>query len=154
MIRKFILGTASVLALGIAGSALDYSADADATTPSAGLNVAGLSQHWLNVENLSKDDVRWAQLELRNMGLYNGSLDGVVGPETRQALAEFQKSNGLEPTAQLDQRTADALLDNSGVSQGSSVPSKAGGRSMINSSMGASGRSRAKIIRASRNCPK
>jgi len=125
MIRKFILGTASVLALGIAGSALDYSADADATTPSGGLNVAGLSQHWLNVENLSKDDIRWAQLELRNMGLYNGSLDGVVGPETKHALTEFQKSNGLEPTAQLDQQTADALLDDSGVGQGSSVPPKA-----------------------------
>ena len=27
------------------------------------------------------------------MGLYNGSLDGVVGPETKQALLEFQESN-------------------------------------------------------------
>lgn len=126
MIRKFILGTVSVLALGIAGTALDYSADADATTPSAGLSAARPSKHWLNAANLSKDDIRWAQLELRNMGLYNGSLDGVVGPETKHALAEFQKSNGLEPTAKLDQQTADALLDDSGVGQGSSVPPKTG----------------------------
>jgi hypothetical protein len=29
-------------------------------------------------------DVRWAQLELRNIGLYNGSLDGVIGTKSRE----------------------------------------------------------------------
>src|SRR5690242_527238 len=112
MIRKFILGTASVLALGIGGVALDLAADADdipntvVTTPSG----EATAHHWINAAHLSKNDIRWAQLELRNMGLYKGSLDGVVGPETKWALLRFQESNGLEETAKLDQSTADGLI--------------------------------------------
>jgi len=41
-----------------------------------------LSQQPQAVANLSKDGVREAQLELRHSGLYNGSLDGVIGPQT------------------------------------------------------------------------
>jgi peptidoglycan hydrolase-like protein with peptidoglycan-binding domain len=68
------------------------------------------------------------------MGLYDGSLDGVVGPETKQALLGFQKSNGLERTATLDQQTADELIGNTGVGEGSSMPPKGtGGGSMTNS---------------------
>ena len=136
--RKLILGTASVLALGIGGAALDYVADADDAVPNAERNMPsqpGTSQHWINAANLSKDDVRWAQVELHNLGLYNVSLDGVAGPETKRALAEFQKTNGLKQTATVDQRTADALIGDAGIGQGSSVPPKAAGaRSMTNSS--------------------
>jgi hypothetical protein len=67
-------------------------------------------------------DFRQAQLELRNMGLYNGSLDGVVGPETKRALEQFQKNNGLDRTARLDGQTMVALFGNIGISQGSSMP--------------------------------
>jgi peptidoglycan hydrolase-like protein with peptidoglycan-binding domain len=95
----------------------------------------GTSSHWINTANLSKDDVRWAQVELRNLGFYNDSLDGVIGLETKRALAEFQKANGLKPTATLDQQTADALIGDTGIGQGSSVPPKApGARPMTNSS--------------------
>jgi len=136
--RKLILGTASVLALGIGGAALDYVADADDAVPSAEGNMPSqleTSRHWIDAANLSRDDVRWAQVELHNLGLYNDSLDGVVGPETKRALAEFQKTNGLKQTATLDQQTADALIGNAGIGQGSSVPPKAAGpRSMTNSS--------------------
>ena len=130
MIRKLILGTASVFALGIGGAALDFAADADDAP-----NVApapGTSHHWVNTANLSKDDIRWAQVELHTMGLYNGSLDGVVGPETKQALLGFQESNGLERTATLDQQTADALIGNTGVEgMGSSTPPKAAGTGSV-----------------------
>ena len=137
MMRKLILGTASVLALGIGGAALDFAADADDVPNAVGNmpSAPGSSHHWLTAANLSKDDIRWAQVELHNVGLYNGSLDGVVGPETKRALLGFQKSNGLERTATLDQQTADALIGNTGVGQGSSMPPKgAGAGSMTNSS--------------------
>jgi len=131
MIRRLILGTALVLALGIGGAALDFSANADDMSNAA----PGPSHHWLNAANLSKDDIRWAQVELHMIGLYNGSLDGVVGPETKRALLGFQKSNGLERTAMLDQQTADALIGDTVVAQGSSTPTKgAGAGSMTNSS--------------------
>jgi peptidoglycan hydrolase-like protein with peptidoglycan-binding domain len=118
MIRKLILGTASVLVLGIGGAALDSAVDADDVANAA----PGSSQHWLDAANLSKDDIRWAQVELHTIGLYNGSLDGITGPETKRALLEFQKSNGLERTARLDQHTADALIRGPGVGQ--SMPPK------------------------------
>jgi peptidoglycan hydrolase-like protein with peptidoglycan-binding domain len=136
MMRKLILGTASVLALGIGGAALDFTADADDVSSAVGSmpSAPGTSHHWLNADNPSKDDVRWAQVELHMIGLYNGSLDGVIGPQTKQALLGFQKSNDLERTATLDQPTADALIGRTGVGAGSSMPPKgAVGGSMTNS---------------------
>jgi len=123
MIRKLALGTASVLALGIGGAALDFVANADDFANAA----AGPSHHWLNTANLSKDDIRWAQVELHTIGLYQGSLDGVAGPETKRALLEFQENNGLERTAALDQQTADELFGHTGVGRVSSMPPKGTG---------------------------
>src|SRR5260221_6975326 len=108
--RKLILATASVLALGIGGVAVDH-ANAGNIVPNAGWNMPpapGTSQHLQTAANLSKDDFRQAQLELRNMRLYNGSLDGLVGPETKRALQHFQENNGLVRTARLEQQTRDA----------------------------------------------
>ena len=142
IIRKLILGTASVLALGIGGAALDFGADAD-DVPNALQNTpptpASL-QHWINVANLSKDDIRWAQVELHTRGLYSGSLDGVIGPQTKRAVAEFQKTNSLKQTATLDQQTADALIGDNGIGQGSSIPPQSVTGSMINSSGASVGR--------------
>jgi peptidoglycan hydrolase-like protein with peptidoglycan-binding domain len=135
MMKKLILGAASVVALGIGGAALDFGADADDLSNTVGnkTSAAGASQHWLNTADLSKDDIRWAQIELHMIGLYNGSLDGVIGPETKQALLGFQGSNDLERTGTLDQQTADALIGNTGVGAGSSIQPGAGAGSMTNS---------------------
>jgi peptidoglycan hydrolase-like protein with peptidoglycan-binding domain len=141
MLRKFVLGTASVLALGIGGAVLDFSADAD-DVPNASENTLSMpetSHHWINAADLSKDDIRWAQTELHYVGLYNGSLDGVMGPETKRALVGFQKSNGLKQTATLDQQTADALIGNTGgIGQGSSLPPRDAGAGSMTSSSGTS----------------
>ena len=123
--KKLILATASVLALGIGGAAVDHAANAGNAVPNAEWNMPpapGTSQHLQTAANLSKDDFRQAQLELRNMGLYNGSLDGVVGQETKRALEQFQKNNGLDRTARLNGQTMVALFGNIGISQGSSMP--------------------------------
>jgi peptidoglycan hydrolase-like protein with peptidoglycan-binding domain len=139
MIRKFILGTASVLALGIGGAALDFGADAD-EVPNASRTIPSLlqnSHHWIDAGNLSKDDIRWAQVELHYKGLYGGSLDGVMGPETKRALAAFQTSNGIERTATLDQETADALVGTPGLGQGSSQPPKHARAGSMTNSFGA-----------------
>ena len=138
--RKLILATASVLALGIGGAAVDDAVNAGNSIPNSEWNMPpapGTSQDLQTAANLSKkDDSRQAQLELRNMGLYNGSLDGVVGPETKRALEQFQKNNGLDRTARLDQQTMVALFGNIGISQGSSMPptTNQGAGSITNSS--------------------
>jgi peptidoglycan hydrolase-like protein with peptidoglycan-binding domain len=123
MIRKLALGTASVLALAIGGSALDLVADANDFANEASAPL----RHWIDATSLSKDDIRWAQVELHTAGLYYGSLDGVAGRETKRALLEFQANNGLERTAILDQQTADLLVGQTGVGRLSSVPPKGAG---------------------------
>ena len=121
MLKKLMLGTASVLVLGIGGAALQFSAGANDV-----LNAAPeRTHHWLNAAQPSKDDIRWAQVELHMIGLYKGSLDGVAGRETKRALLEFQTRNGLVRTATLDQQTADALIGHTGVGQGSGGSSDA-----------------------------
>jgi peptidoglycan hydrolase-like protein with peptidoglycan-binding domain len=117
MIRKLLLGTAAVLALGMAGSiassVLDSGADAGnaatAATAASMPAVVETSKDALTGDALRTDDIRWAQVELRFRGLYQGSLDGVVGPETKRALSQFQKINGLGRTATLDVQTWEAL---------------------------------------------
>jgi peptidoglycan hydrolase-like protein with peptidoglycan-binding domain len=123
VIRKLALGTALVLVLRIGSAALDFVANADDYANV----VSESSHHWINAANLSKDDVRWAQVELHTIGLYYGSLDGVAGPETKRALLEFQEDNGLDRTAMLDQQPADALVGHTGVGRISGMPPKGTG---------------------------
>jgi peptidoglycan hydrolase-like protein with peptidoglycan-binding domain len=53
--------------------------------------------------------VAQAQQELKSKGLYNGAIDGIMGPQTKTALSQFQQQNGLRQTAQLDRETRDRL---------------------------------------------
>ena len=128
-VRKLIPATASVLVIGIGGTAMSHAADLGKTAPNPSWNTpanSGSSQHPQAAANLSKDDITEAQLELRHSGLYNGSLDGVIGPQTKQALVRFQKDNGLEQTATLDALTMVAMFGNIGTSEGSRMPRNAG----------------------------
>jgi Putative peptidoglycan binding domain len=125
LIRKVLLGAASVLALSVAGSiassVLDYVADVGNTATAASMPAAvETSRDALTGDPLRRDDIRWAQVELRYRGLYQGSLDGIVGPETKRALSEFQKINGLGPSESLDAQTWEALT-------GSGIPAIAEG---------------------------
>ena len=134
--QRFVLGFASVLALGIAGAAPDYAADA--VNPVNAGSTPALSQtleRSRDTDNLRKDDIRWAQVELRNRGLYKGSLDGIVGPDTKRALILFQSKNGLGQTAALDEQTWEELT--SAVAQGSSIPPSDGGAGAITNWSGA-----------------
>jgi peptidoglycan hydrolase-like protein with peptidoglycan-binding domain len=125
LIRKVIIGTASVIALSIAGdiasSALDYAAGADTATAASMPAPVQTSDSALTGDALRRDDIRWAQLELRNRGLYRGSLDGILGPETRRAVSQFQAINRLTRTASLDAQTWEALTGNSAIEEGSST---------------------------------
>ncbi len=116
-IRKLLLDTTSVLALGMAGSivssVLDVTDAGNTATAASVPAVVETSRDVLTGDALRRDDIRWAQVELRYSGLYQGSLDGVVGPETKRALSQFQKINGLGRTASLDAQTWEALTGSS-----------------------------------------
>ena len=125
LIRKFVLASVSVLALGIGGTALDcaFNSGADAGNMVSAVNMPASSQTLDSLrtnDSLRKDDIRWAQVELRYRGLYKGSLDGVLGPQTKRALTQFQQNSGLNQTASLDAQTWEALTSSPGIAQGSS----------------------------------
>ena len=49
------------------------------------------------------------QSALQQQGFYQGEVDGVLGPQTRAALAEYQSAQGLEPTGAVDEPTLETL---------------------------------------------
>jgi hypothetical protein len=49
------------------------------------------------------------QAALQQQGYYQGDIDGVLGPQTRAALAEYQSAQGLEPTGAVDEPTLETL---------------------------------------------
>jgi peptidoglycan hydrolase-like protein with peptidoglycan-binding domain len=141
--RKLILTSVSVLALAIGGASVGFAAgpgnsavpnaqtNMPAATgntqyvPNAGANMpstSGMPQQEQTAVNAPRNEIRQAQGQLRDQGLYHGRIDGVLGPETKQALQQFQQKNGLPATATLDQQTMDKLLGNTGVGLGSSMP--------------------------------
>lgn len=66
--------------------------------------------------------VKEAQLKLKSIGLYTGNIDGLAGPETKQAVSQFQQRNGLKQTGRLDHETLAKLDINKTGQAGSSMP--------------------------------
>jgi len=56
-----------------------------------------------------KNEVKKMQDTLRNKGLYQGMVDGVLGLRTRASLSAYQKAENLPVTGQVDVWTADRL---------------------------------------------
>lgn len=68
----------------------------------------------LNASALSKngsrgEEVRKIQTKLKNWGYYNGSVDGVYGWQTENAVRSFQKKNGLKVDGVAGQATLNAM---------------------------------------------
>ena len=66
------------------------------------------------VEALSKygsrgDEVKQIQQKLRNWGYYNGSVDGIYGSKTLEAVKYFQRKNGLTVDGIAGDKTLSAL---------------------------------------------
>jgi len=49
------------------------------------------------------------QAALQEQGFYHGEVDGILGPQTRAALAEYQSANSMEPTGAIDEPTLESL---------------------------------------------
>ncbi len=62
--------------------------------------------------------VKKAQEALQEAGLYKGKIDGKFGPQTKAAVKEFQKENGLKQTARLDSATMKKLSQAGGAGGG------------------------------------
>ena len=62
-----------------------------------------------NVDPTDSATVQTVQRQLLDLGYYNGSIDGVFGPATRDAVAKFQIANQLNVTGSLSPDTLQSL---------------------------------------------
>jgi hypothetical protein len=133
MNRTLTAGVALAAALGTAGLALAQGNTPNATqtpgmtapapaavspgmTPSSnGAYQPGTSSNGQqalqgqNGQQTSPASIQQAQQQLRSQGLYNGEIDGRLGPEMKTALMQFQQRNNLPQTGTLDQQTSARL---------------------------------------------
>jgi len=68
-------------------------------------------------------DVKNAQQKLKTLGLYQGDVDGIAGPDTRRAVSQFQQQRNLPESGELDQATMEALRGSGENQQQGSAPS-------------------------------
>lgn len=122
--RTLVLAGVSAIALTFGGIGVTYAAGSNgqygtSSDSSSSQMSSGSSQARSNV---SSSEMKQVQEKLKSEGLYKGQIDGIEGPETKQALEQYQKQQNLQQTGSLDQETLDKL----GVSQtegsGSSMP--------------------------------
>ena len=59
--------------------------------------------------NIFSQEINDAQVILKKLGLYTGSLDGLNGPSTKRAVREFQSKSGLSTDGVIGPQTLDAL---------------------------------------------
>lgn len=59
---------------------------------------------------LNTGAVKQLQSALHAKGFYGGPIDGIAGPETRAALANYRHSEGMPRTAALDEKTLQSLI--------------------------------------------
>ena len=103
--RQLILPTAAAIALGVG---LTF---AGAAPANAWGHHAAMHSH---ATQSSRAEIRDVQQKLQADNLYSGKIDGILGHQTRRAIAEYQKQNGLRVTANLDRQTRDSLLGATG----------------------------------------
>lgn len=77
----------------------------------------------MQTRNLTNEDVRNAQTTLRDLGHYRGEIDGIYGRQTMAAVGEFQSKQNLPRTMALDDRTRQAL-QNQTASTGTARPDR------------------------------
>lgn len=63
----------------------------------------------ISPSDLSRNEIRQIQQALNDQGFNPGDVDGQWGPQTEQALTEFQTQQNLSTTADLDSETLSAL---------------------------------------------
>lgn len=138
--RRLLLTTASVIALGLGGigvasahGTLHKNAGiSGSTTPTKEMSQqrttrmkhrTAMRSHRTGT-NMARSEIRQVQEQLRADNLYKGRIDGLFGTKTKTALKEFQQQNNLPATARLDRKTMNDLLASGATGQGTSMPPK------------------------------
>ena len=112
--RNLMLATASAIVLGIAGASIGHATEqysSSANTPESAMQTT-------SAMTASEILIRAAQQQLKYSGLYNGSVDGKMSPETQRAFRQFQQQHGLRQSGTLDEKTYTALQGDTGSDTG------------------------------------
>ena len=102
------LATASLTALAVLGEPVvaqpnPAASPQKAVSPStAGLDMAA-------VPKLDSEGVRQVQQALHDKSFDPGPIDGVLGPQTKEAVRKFQDFYGIKATGEIDNQTLYAL---------------------------------------------
>lgn len=111
--KKFVKIIAIMLMVITAGVCVGLS------TPSFNDSVATVYAQVIKQGNTG-NTVRTIQRKLKNWGYYKGSVDGIFGSQTKEAVKYFQRKNGLVVDGVVGKKTLAALGISSSSSQSSS----------------------------------
>ena len=113
---------AETLSLNGADKLLSQSVEGNQTSAAANINngivvnqeAAPLIEASVSSESASSEtpDAFMIQKALKNLGLYEGTVDGKMGPKTKAAIKEFQSQNNLGVDGKVGPKTW-AVLKNS-----------------------------------------
>ncbi len=110
--------------MGNAGSDMDSSTHGASSSGSKNHSSAKSA-----ASQTSQQTVMRAQQALKDKGLYEGEVDGKLGPETHAAISQFQRQSGLKQSAQLDSQTLDQLEGQAGGGSSRAPGNSSGGGS-------------------------
>lgn len=99
--------------------------------PSSGRMAPGTQSQTPDTEQ-----VRNAQEKLKAAGFDPGPVDGTLGPQTKEALRDYQKARGLPQTGMLDDATQQALMTGGTPGRGTTSGGSSPGGSMGSGSPG------------------
>ena len=116
--KKLVVATVSMLALGIAGSGI---AQTNTQAPRSTIMPPQSTQSQPPPGAVSETQVKQVQQQLKSAGLYKGTVDGKLGTDTQQAIEQFQQKHGLPATGTLDEQTMAALQSNTAPAGSSST---------------------------------
>ncbi len=88
--------------------------EVNATQAAAPAAVSGQAVEDVSLEPLPpsgpyKPTAKEIQTALKNAGYYTGTVDGKIGPRSKQAIEDFQKANGLTADGKVGPKTWAAL---------------------------------------------
>jgi peptidoglycan hydrolase-like protein with peptidoglycan-binding domain len=110
----FVLGLSAMLAMPLlANGQIAPSTPGMGSGPGAGGSGSGTrmgQEERRGQTDVHPGDIRQAQERLKEAGFNPGPADGQLGAQTKEAIKEYQKAQGLPQTGQLDEPTRDLLM--------------------------------------------
>ena len=87
-------------------AAIENATNMEAAMPAApGMEAAATAVTETVASVIEKPTPQQIQEALKNAGLYDGKIDGSIGPKTKKAIEEFQSQNGLTADGKVGAKT-------------------------------------------------